>query len=186
MLLLIQIFSKVPAVYAFSNFQQAIIRRSNSHRLGGIGSTGNIGNIGRICRVGSNVSILMTEKSNDELDDEERDLDNLDQEISEFPSDIPDLSWRVAKQRLEEANTRRFLKSRPRFLPYEECRKWVQAWNRWDTKEDWVRWIDEGEKRNSYIPTRPEEYYGRLGKWQGWDHFLGKSNDTNKDSNDFQ
>jgi len=50
---------------------------------------------------------------------------------------IEDLSWRVAKLRLEEANTRRFLKARPRYLPYDECRKWVQAWNRWDNEQDW-------------------------------------------------
>ena len=50
---------------------------------------------------------------------------------------IDDLNWRVEKMRLEEANKRRFLKSKPRFLPYEECRKWVQAFGRWATEEDW-------------------------------------------------
>ena len=25
-----------------------------------------------------------------------------------------------------------------------------------------------GEKRNSYIPSRPDEYYGRLGQWISW------------------
>jgi hypothetical protein len=29
-------------------------------------------------------------------------------------------------------------------------------------------WIAMGEKRNSYIPSRPEEYYGRLGQWTSW------------------
>lgn len=57
---------------------------------------------------------------------------------------LGDLSWRVEKLRLEEANTRRFLKSRPRFLPYEECRKWVKAWHRWESEEEWNEWIDEG------------------------------------------
>lgn len=90
---------------------------------------------------------------------------------------LEDLSWRVEKLRLEEANTRRFLKAGPRFLPYEECRKWVQAWNRWDNEEDWNNWIMMGEKRNAYIPARPEEYYGRLGQWISWDHFLGKVDD---------
>ena len=90
---------------------------------------------------------------------------------------IDDLNWRAEKLRLEEANTRRFRKAGPRFLPYEECRKWVQAWNRWETKQDWECWIDEGEKRNAYIPARPDEYYGRLGKWKGWDHFLGQEED---------
>jgi hypothetical protein len=51
---------------------------------------------------------------------------------------IEDLNWRVDKLRLEEENTKRFLRAGPRFLPYDDCRKWVQAWgNRWKTKEDW-------------------------------------------------
>ena len=50
---------------------------------------------------------------------------------------LEDLDWRVNKLRLEEANTRRFLKAGPRFLPYEECCKWVQAFGRWRSKEDW-------------------------------------------------
>lgn len=66
---------------------------------------------------------------------------------------MEDLSWRVAKLRLEEQNRERFLKSKPRFLPYEECRKWVQAFGRWKTEKDWKEWISMGEKRNSYIPV---------------------------------
>ena len=51
---------------------------------------------------------------------------------------IKDLNWRVEKLRLEEANKRRFLKSGPRFLPFNECRKWVQAWGeRWESEEEW-------------------------------------------------
>lgn len=50
---------------------------------------------------------------------------------------IEDLSYRVNKLRLEEANTRRFLKAKPRFLPYDECCKWVQAFGRWRSKKDW-------------------------------------------------
>ena len=42
-----------------------------------------------------------------------------------------------------------------------------------------------GEKRNSYIPARPDEYYGRLGKWISWDHFLGLNKEDGKEcSND--
>ena len=66
---------------------------------------------------------------------------------------IDDLNWRVEKLRLEERNTQRFLKAGPRFLPYQECRKWVQAWGRWKSEEDWRQWISMGEKRNSYIPV---------------------------------
>ena len=78
---------------------------------------------------------------------------------------LEDLSWRVEKLRLEEQNKKRFLKSSPRFLPYDECRRWVQAFGRWETEEDWRQWISMGEKRNSYIPSRPDEYYGKLGQW---------------------
>ena len=78
---------------------------------------------------------------------------------------IEDLSWRVEKMRLEEQNKERFLKAQPRFLPYDECRRWVQAFGRWETEDDWRQWISMGEKRNSYIHSRPDEYYGRLGQW---------------------
>jgi len=86
---------------------------------------------------------------------------------------MEDLMWRVEKLRLEEQNKKKFLKARARFLPYQECRKWVQAWGgRWETAEDWQDWIAMGEKRNPYIPSRPNEYYGRLGQWVSWEHFL--------------
>jgi len=67
---------------------------------------------------------------------------------------IDDLNWRVERLRLEEQNTKRFLKAKPRFLPYDECRKWVQGWGRrWETERDWRDWISMGEKRNAYIPV---------------------------------
>lgn len=85
---------------------------------------------------------------------------------------IQELSWRVQKLRLEEQNTQRFLRSQARFLPYNECRRWVQAFSRWETEDDWKQWISMGEKRNSYIPSRPDEYYGRLGQWYVGSGFL--------------
>ena len=123
-------------------------------------------------------------------DDHEEDKDTIEDNQEELAV-LNDLDWRVEKLRLEEANTRRFLKAGPRFLPYEECRKWVSAWNRWESEEDWGNWINEGEKRNSYIPARPDEYYGNRGEWKGWDHFLGVENkkdddDCDEKRNEFQ
>jgi hypothetical protein len=93
---------------------------------------------------------------------------------------LDDLSWRVEKLRLEERNTQRFLRAGPRFLPYDECRKWVQAWgSRWDSEDDWRQWIAMGEKRNPYIPSRPDEYYGS--QWVSWEHFLGVPPPDKKD-----
>ena len=55
----------------------------------------------------------------------------------EVDSVLEDLNWRVVKLRLEEENTKRFLKSKPRYLPYSECRKWVSAWSRWSSESEW-------------------------------------------------
>lgn len=126
-------------------------------------------------------------KEGDEKDEANKNVSNKSGEENELwggdadleaPSEaVDDLSWKLARVRLEQENTKRFLKAGPRFLPYEECRNWVTAWNRWETEEDWKAWIREGEKRNAYIPARPDEYYGRLGQWKGWAHFLGREED---------
>ena len=99
---------------------------------------------------------------------------------------LHDLNWRVAKMRLEEANTRRFLTSGPRFLPFEECRKWVIAFNRWESEDEWRQWIEDGEKRNSYIPSSPDVYYGKRGLWKGWDHFLGVEENDDGETSTFE
>merc|ERR1719464_407296 len=97
---------------------------------------------------------------------------------------LDDLNWRIEKLRLEEKNKRRFLKSRPRFLPYDEARKWAQAWGQWESSEEWNDWIALGEKRTSYIPSQPEEYYTRTGQWISWEDFLGvKKKDNDVKSN---
>ena len=40
-----------------------------------------------------------------------------------------------------------------------------------ETEEDWRQWIDDGEKRNPYIPNAPDEIYRDSG-WAGWEDFL--------------
>lgn len=91
----------------------------------------------------------------DFVDDEHHNSDDYDdaESLGEPGVVLDDLSWRVEKLRLEEQNTERFLKAPSRFLPYEECCKWVQAFGRWKTEEDWKEWIEMGEKRNAYIPV---------------------------------
>jgi hypothetical protein len=70
----------------------------------------------------------------------------------------------------------------------------VQAFNRWHSEKEWWvssvqenwfesspidltlswrvnsrrNWIAEGEKRNSYVPSRPDEYYADTGDWVSW------------------
>eukprot|EP00521_Asterionellopsis_glacialis_P012874 CAMPEP_0195308734 /NCGR_PEP_ID=MMETSP0707-20130614/38380_1 /TAXON_ID=33640 /ORGANISM="Asterionellopsis glacialis, Strain CCMP134" /LENGTH=174 /DNA_ID=CAMNT_0040373017 /DNA_START=309 /DNA_END=833 /DNA_ORIENTATION=+ len=119
----------------------------------------------------SSSQLRMAEDDSEGSDTESQEFGDGDFEV------LNDLSWRVEKLRLEEQNTKRFLKAPARYLPYDECRKWVIALNRWDTEEEWRDWIEMGEKRNAYIPARPDEYYERQGKWISWNHFLGKDGD---------
>jgi hypothetical protein len=91
----------------------------------------------------NNDDYSFTAASDNNNDDEEVLVEDVVELVADFrgrPAGVvmEDLNWRVHKLRLEEANTRRFLKAGPRFLPYEECRKWVQAWgNRWQTASEW-------------------------------------------------
>ena len=124
------------------------------------------------------------EFANDNDEDIDRISSSSDFEVNDFGDQkgefLEDLSWRVEKLRLEEENKKRFLKARPIFLPYKDASKWVQAWGkRWTSKAEWDQWIADGEKRNSYIPSKPEEYYSRTGEWSSWDHFLGILDDDN-------
>lgn len=59
-----------------------------------------------------------------------------------------------------------------RFLPFDECCKWVRANGMWKSQDEWSEWVDMGEDLCPYVPTRPDEYYSRLGVWRGWDFFL--------------
>jgi hypothetical protein len=89
------------------------------------------------------VSKMVDGDDNNNDDDDDNGKEEL---VSDFGEDdlassgvmMKDLDWRVEKMRLEEANIRRFLKAKPRFLPYEDCRKWVQAWGqRWLSAKEW-------------------------------------------------
>mmetsp|Transcript_5556 Transcript_5556/g.12108 ORF Transcript_5556/g.12108 Transcript_5556/m.12108 type:complete len:236 (-) Transcript_5556:162-869(-) len=82
------------------------------------------------------------------------------------------LSWRLAKLRLEEANTSRLLKRKPLKLPYATSQKWIQQNWAIRTKEEFEDLVANGNLRTPYISKRPEEYYGERGEWISWDHYL--------------
>ena len=85
---------------------------------------------------------------------------------------IDDLSWRVDKVRLEEANTKRFIKRKPIKMSYRESQKWLQRNFGVKTKEEFNDLVANGNLRTPYISKRPEEYYGERGEWISWDHYL--------------
>ena len=78
----------------------------------------------------------------------------------------------LVRVKLEADHKRKFLKSRPRKLAYEEARTWVQRNLGVDTEEEFNDLVENGNLRTPYIPKRPEEYYSHSNKWISWDHFL--------------
>eukprot|EP00554_Chaetoceros_debilis_P011123 CAMPEP_0194109270 /NCGR_PEP_ID=MMETSP0150-20130528/8802_1 /TAXON_ID=122233 /ORGANISM="Chaetoceros debilis, Strain MM31A-1" /LENGTH=117 /DNA_ID=CAMNT_0038798193 /DNA_START=256 /DNA_END=609 /DNA_ORIENTATION=- len=114
----------------------------------------------------------MANNSNNEGIDytENKDDDENDVEVG---TKWESLYIRIARMRLEEANTKRFLKAIPAKLPYNECKEWAKRQNMWQSKEDWDAWIDLGESLSAYIPSDPESYFTRQGTWVSWEDFLG-------------
>jgi len=89
-----------------------------------------------------------------------------------------------ARCALEEQNKRSFLKSRPRKLPYQQARLWVQKTLGVETKEEWDDFLAMGYIKSSYIPNNPEEYYTVSRQWISWDHFLKGTFDDDDNDND--
>lgn len=107
--------------------------------------------------------------TNNNVDDEDRsEIDFMDDLISR----AEEIQVERERGRLEEANTQAFLKRKPRKLPYEDARRWIQANLGPDTKEEFLDLVENGNLRTPYIPKRPEEYYTETREWISWDHFL--------------
>mmetsp|Transcript_8077 Transcript_8077/g.10581 ORF Transcript_8077/g.10581 Transcript_8077/m.10581 type:complete len:177 (-) Transcript_8077:1330-1860(-) len=98
-----------------------------------------------------------------------KEQDDAPTESKEF---FDDFTWRAEKIRLEEENTKQFLKRRPIKLPYEDARRWVQANLGPDTKEEFMDLVANGNLRTPYIPKSPEDYYTKTKEWISWHHFL--------------
>ncbi|KAL7544637.1 hypothetical protein ACHAWF_008016, partial [Thalassiosira exigua] len=86
--------------------------------------------------------------------------------------DSSGLSWRLAKVRLEEANTRRFLRRKPLKLSYDDSRRWIQRNWAPSSRQEFEDLVANGNLRTPYISKRPEEYYGARGEWISWEHYL--------------
>ena len=82
---------------------------------------------------------------------------------------------------LEEQHTKSFLKSRPRKLPYQQARWWVQKNLGIDTKDEWEDFLAMGYIKSSYIPNDPEAWYTFTREWISWDHFLKGIGDDDGD-----
>lgn len=120
----------------------------------------------------SSTSATMTAlfASSEPTDDDNNDKDHQIQKHLQARHDA--LQIEKTRQQLEVANTQSFLKRKPRKLPYEDARRWVQANLGCDTAEEYDDLVANGNLRTPYIPKRPEEYYTETREWISWEHFL--------------
>ena len=84
-----------------------------------------------------------------------------------------ELRIRILRRRLHQDWMARRLQSPAAFLHYDAAAKWAQDQACWKNKEDWVAWVESGEKKCSLIPSDPEQFYRSRGEWRGWSNFLG-------------
>ena len=89
--------------------------------------------------------------------------------MKDLSSRAEEIQVDLTRDRLEQANTIDFLKRRPRKLPYEDARRWIQANLGPDSKEEFYDLVENGNLRTPYIPKRPEEYYSRTREWISWE-----------------
>lgn len=135
----------------------------------------------------------MTKNSNNEEEEESDQTNNKNSDPSSSDKGSStdnnnnkddDLSWRITKLRLEEANTRQILSRKPLKLPYAQSQKWIQLNFGPKTQEEFEQLVMDGDIKNVYISKRPEEYYGARGEWISWDHYLlGSSSNATADCN---
>ena len=97
---------------------------------------------------------------------------NQGNDSNDDASMLDELSWRVAKIRLEDSHTQGFLKRKPVKLRYRDARRWVQANLGAETKDEFKDMVANGNLRTPYIPKNPSTYYRETGDWISWDHFL--------------
>ena len=91
------------------------------------------------------------------------------EQSSESQSQSELFNIRVAKARLQHAHDRAVLKRKPRYLPFQECRRWARAM--WMQNEiDWEDWLNDG-RRNPYVPSQPDVVYADSG-FSTWHDFL--------------
>ena len=108
--------------------------------------------------------------SSDPSDDKNNDDSDDNQQIQKHLQERHDaLQIEKTRQQLEHANTQSFLTRKPRKLPYEDARRWVQANLGCDTEEEYKDLVANGNLKTPYIPKRPEEYYTGTREWISWE-----------------
>jgi hypothetical protein len=112
--------------------------------------------------------------TNNNIEDDDDDSESCD--VDEFHKKLQtrhdEIQIEKTRTALEEQHTQSFLKRKPKKLPYEQARKWVQANLGADTREEYEDLVANGNLRTPYIPKQPEQYYKSTNEWVSWNHFL--------------
>ena len=104
------------------------------------------------------LSLFMSKNSNNEEEEEESDQTNKNNDPTSSDKGSSkdnnnkddDLSWRITKLRLEEANTRQILSRKPLKLPYAQSQKWIQLNFGPKTQEEFEQLVMDGDIKNVY------------------------------------
>ena len=81
------------------------------------------------------------------------------------------LSTAATRMQLEGRFSRSVTRRARRYLPYAQAARWARGLGL-STEQDWLDWVGLGEGKNTYIPSRPGDYYGGRGEWISWAHYL--------------
>ena len=119
--------------------------------------------------------------ANDNNNDNSNNYNNKDKDFRHaLEARVDEIQIAQTREQLEQAHTQSFLKRKPRKLPYEDARIWVQANLGADTKEEFMDLVANGNLRTPYIPKQPEQYYTETREWVSWEHFLRGCFDNRK------
>lgn len=92
--------------------------------------------------------------ANEDADDSDADKDDNGRFQKSLDTRVNEIQVERTRQQLEQAHTQSFLKRRPRKLPYDDARIWVQANLGCDTKEEFDDLVANGNLRTPYIPKQ--------------------------------
>ena len=81
------------------------------------------------------------------------------------------LSTAATRMQLEGRFSRSVTQRVRRYLPYAQAARWARGLGL-STEQDWLDWVGLGEGKNTYVPSRPGDYYGGRGEWISWAHYL--------------
>ena len=92
---------------------------------------------------------------------------NNPEELDE--ASMTELRLRMSRESLENRYRTSVTRRKRAWLPYDAAAAWARRLGL-ATEDDWRDWLEQGEGRSSYVPSKPAEVYAAA--WVSWRHFL--------------